>query len=215
MINQTMTVQYWLIRWISRFALALRTRLVVEGREHIPDSGFLFVANHVSNWDPVIMALILWNRPVRALGKEELFTHPIWGRISYWCGGIPIRRGEPDREALAVCKTAVQAGLPLFVLPEGTRSRSGMLSEGKMGVVFLAQLTNAPIVPAAIISTKKIGWPWRRTTIRVRLGPAFTLDRKARRPEQRQALLDQTMITIARLLPPELRGVYSEASVEV
>ena len=171
-----MTVQYSLIRWISRIALALRTRLIVEGREHIPDGGFLFVANHVSNWDPVIMALILWNRPV------------------------------------AVCKTAVQAGLPLFVLPEGTRSRSGTLSEGKMGVVFLAQLTNAPIVPAAIISTKKIGWPWRRTTIRVRIGPAFTLDRKARRPEQRQALLDQTMVTIARLLPPELRGVYSDAA---
>jgi 1-acyl-sn-glycerol-3-phosphate acyltransferase len=208
-----MSLAYRIMRWVCRFLLGARARLVFEGREHLPDGPFIIVSNHVSNWDPVALGLLLWDRQMRALGKQELFELPLLGKLALACGGIPIRRGEPDREALSQCKAALQSGQPLLVLPEGTRSRSGTLSEGKLGVIFLAQLTNVPIVPAAVLGTRQVGWPWRRSLIRVRIGRPFTIDRSARRPEQRQAQLNRTMHAIAELLPYELRGAYADSQL--
>jgi 1-acyl-sn-glycerol-3-phosphate acyltransferase len=208
-----MTPQYRVLRWICLILMKLRSRLVVEGREHIPDGPFIVVSNHVSNWDPIALGVAIDDRQLRALGKQELFELPILGRIAHWTGGIPIRRGEPDREAMARCKAALQAGQPLIILPEGTRSRTGTLNEGKMGIVFMAQLTNVPVLPAAITGTRAMGWPWQRGTVLVRFGPAFSIPRNERRPEQRQAALDRTMTAIARLLPPALRGVYAKGVV--
>jgi 1-acyl-sn-glycerol-3-phosphate acyltransferase len=205
-----MTPQYRVMRWICLILLKLRARLVVEGREHIPDGPFIVTSNHVSNWDPVALGVIISDRQVRALGKQELFELPILGRIAYWTGGIPIRRGEADREGLAQCKAALQAGQPLIMLPEGTRSRTGAMNQGKLGIVFLAQLTGVPVLPAAVTGTRAMGWPWRRGTVLVRFGPAFAIPRNERRPEQRQAALDRTMTAIARLLPPAMRGVYAD-----
>ncbi|MBA3469674.1 MAG: 1-acyl-sn-glycerol-3-phosphate acyltransferase [Herpetosiphonaceae bacterium] len=190
--------------------MKLRARLYVEGREHIPEGPFIIVSNHVSNWDPVALGIAFSARQVRALGKQELFELPILGRIAYWTGGIPIRRGEADREALSRCKAALRAGDPLIILPEGTRSRTGALNEGKLGIVAMAQMTNVPVLPAAVTGTRAMGWPWRRATVLVRFGPAFSIPRSERRPEQRQAALNHTMTAIARLLPPALRGVYGD-----
>src|SRR5215213_2491289 len=120
-----MTPQYRVLRWICLILMKLRSRLVVEGREHIPDGPFIVVSNHVSNWDPIALGVAIDDRQLRALGKQELFDLPILGRIAHWTGGIPIRRGEADREAMARCKAALQAGQPLIILPEGTRSRTG------------------------------------------------------------------------------------------
>lgn len=208
-----MTPQYRVLRWICLILLKLRARLYVEGREHIPAGPFIIVSNHVSNWDPVALGVAFADRQVRALGKQELFELPILGRIAHWTGGIPIRRGEADREAIAQCKAALQAGEPLIILPEGTRSRTGALNEGKMGIVFIAQITNVPVLPVAVTGTRAMGWPWRRGTVLVRFGPPFSIPRNERRPEQRQAALDHTMTAIARLLPPALRGVYAKGSL--
>ncbi len=75
-----------------------------------PEGPFIIVSNHVSNWDPVALGIAFSDRQVRALGKQELFELPVLGRIAYWTGGIPIRRGEADREALSRCKAALRAG---------------------------------------------------------------------------------------------------------
>lgn len=206
-----MTPQYRVLRWICRIIFGLRARLVVEGQEHIPPGPCIVVCNHVSNWDPVVLGLSIADRQLRALGKQELFQLPLLGRIAHWTGGIPIRRGEADREALARCKTVLQTGGSLIILPEGTRSRSGTLNEGKMGIVFLAQLANVPVLPAGVTGTRVMGWPWRRNTVQVRFGPVFTIERTQRRPEQRQTALNHTMRAIARLLPPSMHGVYAEA----
>ncbi|MFD3165265.1 lysophospholipid acyltransferase family protein [Herpetosiphon sp. NSE202] len=203
---------YHIVRFICRVLLGMRARLVVEGQEHLPTTGgYILASNHVSNWDPVALSLGSPGHLIGALGKQELFELPILGRIASAVGGIPVRRGEADREALARCKAVLQSGQPLIILPEGTRSRSGELLEGKHGIIAMAQLANVPIVPAAVIGTKTMGWPWRRSTVIVRYAAPIVVDRKIKGHEGRQIALDTTMHQIASMLPPTMRGFYKQA----
>lgn len=50
----------------------------VQGLEYLPRHGALLVANHSSNWDPILLATALpRDYRLRVMGKEELFRNPI------------------------------------------------------------------------------------------------------------------------------------------
>ena len=108
-----------------------------RGVEHIPEDGpAIVVGNHRSYFDPMAMAVALAKRgrPVRFLGKKEVFDAPIVGQVAKAMGGIRVERGTGSDEPLA----AAAAG------PRGRRaggddaaghdpSRSGLLRPGAQG----------------------------------------------------------------------------------
>ncbi len=105
----------------------------------------------------------------------------------------------------------------LCIFPEGTRSPTGALIEGKTGAAFLALAAGVPVVPCAITGAEKLGWAirrLRRIKLTVTYGPAFRLSQpgeRARRDEQGlQAATIEIMCRIAALLPPEQRGAYAD-----
>ncbi|HEY1017083.1 MAG TPA: lysophospholipid acyltransferase family protein [Herpetosiphonaceae bacterium] len=204
--------QYRLTRLIVGLMFRFRARLVIAGLEHVPPSGCIIASNHMSNWDPPVIAFALRQRQMRALGKQELFEIPVLGRLARFLGGIPVRRGEIDREALAECKQALQNGEPLILLPEGTRSRTGSINEAKSGVIFLAYLAKVPIVPAAISGTERMGWPGRRRTVRLCFGPPLALPAGKMSAAAREEALTDLMGAIAGMLPPGYRGAYAGAA---
>ena len=206
---------YRVMYWICWCLFFMRARLEVEGRDHIPTGAVILASNHVSKWDPVALGLALPTYQLRAMMKHELLDLPILGKLAVRTGGIPVRRGEADREALVQCKKALEHGAKLIVLPEGTRSRSGSLIEAKPGLVMLAQITNAPVVPIAIIGTNSMGMPFRRSTVTVRIGEPLMFDRSQRTPAQRHAALETLMYTIAAMLPPTMRGVYGQRTESI
>lgn len=97
------------------------------------------------------------------------------------------------------------AGEPVGVLPEGTASRA--LCEARPGVgAALAWLTRGdiPLVPVGIAE--------RNGVLTATFGPPFDLPPAPGGKDARDGQLrDAVMGTIARLLPPELRGYYSTA----
>ena len=96
---------------------------------------------------------------------------------------------------------------------EGTRSRTGGLLPGKTGAAYLANRANAPLVPMAIWGTEQIIGNLkrlRRSTIHIRIGPMVHLPEGRANTVQLEEYTDQLMLTIARALPPEYRGVYRE-----
>lgn len=204
--------QYRLTKLIVGLMFRFRGRLVVAGLENVPPGGCIIASNHMSNWDPPAIAFALGERQMRALGKQELFELPLLGRLARFLGGIPVRRGEIDREALAECKQALQNGEPLILLPEGTRSRTGSMNEAKSGVIFLAYLGRVPIVPAAISGTERMGWPGRRRTVRLCFGPPIELPAGKLSAAAREEALQELMGTIAAMLPPVYRGAYAGAA---
>ncbi len=114
------------------------------------------MSNHVSNLDPPVVLPLLPGRS-SVLLKKELMSIPILGRAMRMGKFVPVERGsrrEAAKASVAAAADALRSGLHILVYPEGTRSLDGRLSTFKKGPFYLAQETQAPIVPIAISGTQ-------------------------------------------------------------
>lgn len=145
-------------KWICRAAIkAAGIRVVQIGCENIPaDRPCLFLANHVSNLDPPVLAPLLPGTPSIML-KANLMRIPVLGRAWRLARCVPVDR-EGGREAAVrsarMAADVVGSGLSMLIFAEGTRSPTGRLQAFKAGAFHLAQTTGAPIVPVAISGTE-------------------------------------------------------------
>ena len=128
----------------------------IKGRENIPQDGaVILAANHLSNWDPPLLACFL-ARKVSYMAKQELFEIPVFGTAIRYCHAFPVKRGEADRTAIKTAVAVLKDGKCLGLFPEGTRSRTGEMGKAEAGVGLIAAMTGAPLVPAAISGTEQI-----------------------------------------------------------
>lgn len=136
------------------FKILFRAEII--GRENMPQDGaVILAANHMSNWDPPLVATFL-KRPVSYMAKIELFKNPIFGAAIRSCHAFPVKRGAADRGAIKAAMQVLKQGRCLGLFPEGTRSRTGRMKKAEAGVGLIAAMTDAPVVPAAIIGTDRI-----------------------------------------------------------
>jgi 1-acyl-sn-glycerol-3-phosphate acyltransferase len=199
-----------------RFLINLFARLEVAGAENVPaQGGFLMSANHVSRMDaPVLISLPI--RPdVTAFLAEKYEKHWFFGWFGRTMGFIFIDRSRADMGALRGAVDLIKKGTPLAVAPEGTRSKTGGMNEGKPGVILLAFLAGAPIIPAAVTGTdtmlKKM-LTLQHPTVRVTFGKAMVIPplQRENREQQMQQLLEELMCRIAAMLPEKQRGYYAD-----
>jgi len=133
----------------SRFAaLVLRAaRWTAVGT--VPRTGVLVGAPHTSNWDFVIMLLIMWRGGVtpRVLVKKELFRGPL-GWLLHRLGGLSLDRGNPGAVVRELVREA-RSGEPflLILAAEGTREKG---EYWKSGFWRIARSASLPIVLAFI-----------------------------------------------------------------
>lgn len=145
---------YGIVVRLVRVFLLRYLRVRREGTENfLVDGPVILAPVHRSNLDSVLVAGVATRR-IRALGKESLFTHPIFAWVNAALGAIPVRRGEADRQAMKAAQEIISSGEMMIVFPEGTR-QSGPLVEGVFdGTSYLAQKTGAPIIPIGIGGTE-------------------------------------------------------------
>lgn len=192
----------------------------VSGVGNMPRTGaVLVVANHLHNFDPVVLSAAL-PRPIFYMGKRELFRNRAFAWMIRQFGGFPVNRNAIDRAALRHVTALLGEGLAVGVFPEGTRSVTGGMGAVQPGIALLAVQSGAPILPVGITGTEDLpldaktasrGRERRRPRVRVVVGQPFTLP--ARRPGEKQdlaALTDRIMREVAALLPPAYRGLYAD-----
>jgi putative phosphoserine phosphatase / 1-acylglycerol-3-phosphate O-acyltransferase len=140
-------------------------RFDIEGVEHIPATGGgLVCGNHRSYFDPAVIGMTLGRagRPVRFLGKKEVFDVPLVGRLAKALGGIRVDRGTGSDEPLEAAAEAIRAGQLVALMPQGTIPRGPAFFDpqlkGRWGAARLAAMTRAPVIPVGLWGTEKV-WP--------------------------------------------------------
>lgn len=145
-------------RWARRALAASGVEVEVEGLEHIPkDRNVLFVGNHLSNFDFLVLLACL-NVPVGFIAKVELKKIPL---VSTWMEYIHclfMDRSDMKQQMQIILQgiKELKEGYNLIVFPEGTRSKTGKMLEFKAGTFKLATKSKVPIVPFTLIGTADV-----------------------------------------------------------
>jgi 1-acyl-sn-glycerol-3-phosphate acyltransferase len=204
------------LKSIMAFLLKTLAKVEFEGLEHIPPTGGVIIAtNHLSRVDIPVLFITPTRPDITALVADKYKDYPVFRFIVETAGCIWIDRSKADFTAMRVALDVLRQGVALGISPEGTRSESGELLEGKAGTILIADRAKVPIVPVGLSGTDKVQpsiLRLRRQRVMARYGPAFTVPpiERDRREEQLKEYTDEMMLRIAALLPPELRGFYKD-----
>jgi 1-acyl-sn-glycerol-3-phosphate acyltransferase len=205
-----------IINIILRPLIALLLPYDVQGAENLPQDGpVLVIMNHINFIDVVFPGLFL-PRDVVMLSKVENFRLPFLGFFVRLHGSLPVRRGEPDLEALRRCLDVLKRGRVLVIAPEGTRSGQGRLQFGHDGLAFVATQANVPVVPMVSYGHEHFRSnirQLRRTHVHICVGRPFRFRAKGRlRRNDLHSMTEESMYRLAELLPPDYRGAYADLS---
>lgn len=149
--------QQWYFRWLYRFGwmlviplTRLYTRMSINGREHIPESGpFILAPIHRSYVDTPIAGCVT-SRRMRFMGKDSMWKIGWVGKLFSALGAFPIHRGSVDREAMKRSLAALEAGDGLVLFPEGERKSGPAVQPLLDGAIYLAVKAGVPIIPVGI-----------------------------------------------------------------
>ena len=143
--------------WSRLILKTTGVRVTIEGLDRItPGTTYVFVSNHQSIYDtPVVFASLPYQ--LRIIAKESLARFPVLGWHLKRGGHLFVNRRHPDHgRILERWRALVSDGLSLIIYAEGTRSRDGGVARFKAGSFLLAIQAGLPIVPLAVVGTRRV-----------------------------------------------------------
>lgn len=195
----------------------------VEGLDKIKneDGPFIFIGNHLSNSDGLVLNKVLKPFDPFFVAGVKLSNDPLTKIGTKIVKTITIKPNSADKEALTTMVKTVKEGNNIFIFPEGTRSRTGAMIEAKKGILLIAKLTKAKIVPISMSGTDKLmpvnkegemaKEKFYHADVLIKVGSPFILPKKEK-DEDKNAYEDRTleyiMKSIAKGLPESYRGFY-------
>ncbi len=121
----------------------------------MPSGNFILAPNHQSYLDIVACGYLCVPRRFTFIGQVDK-GKGFWGFMRsffYFLGGvIPLNRKDDNskKKAFDTAVEYLKSGYSLVIYPEGTRSKTGEVQEGKWGVAKLYLETGVPILPLGI-----------------------------------------------------------------
>jgi len=138
-------------------ALSSFCRLDVRDRDHLRvlDGPAVFVANHVSALDAVVMAEALprryRNRSVVVAAADSIFKRKWEARLAQvTVDAFPIPRGGGARPHLEYLKDLLRSKWSVIIFPEGRLTATGAIGTFRKGAAILSMDAGVPIVPAYV-----------------------------------------------------------------
>ena len=190
--------------WCNNLLRASAMHIEVRGLERLPAGNAVYVCNHQSNFDPVVLYAKLGKR-LRFIAKRELFKIPLFGSALRATGMIPVDRtgSDRDKESIANAVEAVRSRVSILFFAEGTRDPEGRLRPFKKGAAVLAIQAQVPLVPLALAGTKDV---LHKKSLLVHGGRPVVLavgeplSTTGMTLEEREGLTGQAQAAVARLL---------------
>lgn len=206
------------LRFLIRILLKLIAHFEIRGKEIVPLTGGLILAsNHIGILD-ILMVYFGIDRTDLFIPVAEKFEKIGWIRwIAKYLNFLFVDRFNPDLKAIRKMIALMEDGKCLVIAPEGTRSLTGALNEGKPGVAYLAARSGFPVIPVAITGTAdKVILDnvkrFRKSHITLTGGKPFIIPSLTNKDRDLvlQQYTDEIMCQIAALLPEEQRGYYKD-----
>lgn len=215
------------LQMLAQPALFPWVRFDIDGIERIPKEGpLILVGNHRSYFDPLAIGFTIARvgRPLRFLGKKEVFDAPVVGQIATAMGGIRVERGTGSDEPLNAAAEALEAGQAVAIMPQGTIPRGRAFYDpdlkGRWGAAKLAKMTKATVIPVGLWGTERV-WPRNARfpnvtnltdppTVRVRVGPPVEMKHRSLDADTKRM-----MAAIVDLLPAAARREREPTAEEI
>ncbi len=115
---------------------------------------YVIVSNHQSLLDILVVFRLFFH--FKWVAKEEAFKIPFIGWNMVLNRYIRLKRGDKDsiKKMYQACRKTLSEGSSIYIFPEGTRSKTGVMGDFKPGAFILAREMKAPILPIVINGTK-------------------------------------------------------------
>ena len=212
-------MRYTTLRSIVRFLMKIIADIEINGLEKLPQGNVIIAANHLGRLDTAALLCILDREDIIMPVAEKYKNHPFYGAIGRAANAIWLNRFDTDYSAFRQILDRMKQGGLLVIAPEGTRSKTEALQEGKMGVAFLASKSGYPVLPVAVTGTEdrlivENIKHFRRSKITATAAELFYINipTGTGREEAMRHATDEIMCQIAALLPEKYRGVYADHS---
>lgn len=139
------------ITWISGAKVAVLNGQYLDGRVAV------YVANHLSYADtPVLFGILPFQ--FRIVARHDLFKLPFIGWHLTRSGQVPVNVTNPRASisSLGGAVKTLKSGMPVFIFPEGGRTKSGHPENFLNGPAFMAIRAGVPVIPMALIGTHEL-----------------------------------------------------------
>ncbi len=133
-------------------------KICIEGTDNFKnlEKPVVFVANHMSSMETLVLPSII--HPVKRVlfvMKKELLDFPVFGPVTAAREPIVVGRANPREDLQIVInegKRKLSEGKSIIIFPQKTRARTFTPKEFNSLGVKLAQRSDVPIVPVALVT---------------------------------------------------------------
>jgi 1-acyl-sn-glycerol-3-phosphate acyltransferase len=210
-------MKYKTLRSLIRFVMNIIADVEIVGLEKLPQGNFLLAANHLGRLDTAVLLYAFDREDIIIAIAEKYKNHPLFGAMGRAVDAVWLNRFEADFSALREILARMKKGGMMVIAPEGTRSKTEALQEGKPGAAFLAAKSGYPVLTVSLTGTEDRGvvrnlLRFRRSKIHAVAGDPFTIEipNGRGREQAMQKATDEIMCRLAENLPEKYRGVYAE-----
>jgi 1-acyl-sn-glycerol-3-phosphate acyltransferase len=210
-------------RKIVNIIIKKYTSLEVKGLENLNNikKPIIFISNHLSNSDALILDKVLKTHDVTYVAGIKLTQNSTTNIGVKLVKTTVLKPNTADKEGLTKIINIVKNGGNILIFPEGTRSRTGSMIEAKKGLLLIAKITKASILPIGICGTEKFlpindsgdmaSESFHYAKIGVSIGKQMVLPVKEQgedKADYEKRALTTLMKEISILIPESYRGVY-------
>lgn len=195
----------------------------IEGSENLKGikTPTIFICNHLSNSDGLVLDKILKEIDPTFVAGVKLSNNALTSLGVNVLKTTNIKPNTADKEGLKKIIKIVRQGESILIFPEGTRSRVGSLIEAKRGILLIARMTGAPIIPIGLYGTEKLlpinkegdmsVETFNYADVHIMIGKQFEFPKREKETDKNDyedSVIKYIMKKIAELLPENYKGVY-------
>lgn len=169
-------IVYWAFRWEL---FQTQAHITVKGKENIPNEPVLFVSNHRSYFDVLVIHTTSGKRP-GFVAKKEMEKFPLlnWWMKDIACLFLDRKDIKAGIQMIMDAAALIKQGHSMVICPEGTRNQKKEMLPFKEGSLKVAEKAGCPVVPVTLIDTDQLlearpGFDIRKGNVKVIYGKPF------------------------------------------